>query len=96
MAITLSGFLGSAFAAENFSGVIVGWLIGLGVPISAEVLDSVAIVFITIILSYFTLVFGELVPKQVAMRKAESLALGMSGLISTIAKVFALLKNWRL
>ena len=89
VAITLSGFLGSAFAAENFSGVIVDWLIGLGVPISAEVLDSIAVVFITIVLSYFTLVFGELVPKQVAMRKAESLALGMSGLISTIAKLFA-------
>lgn len=89
VAITLSGFLGSAFAAENFSGVIVDWLIGLGVPISAEVLDSIAVVFITIVLSYFTLVFGELVPKQVAMRKAEPLALGMSGLISTIAKAFA-------
>ena len=89
VAITLSGFLGSAFAAENFSGVLVDWLIGLGVPVSANVLDSIAVVFITLVLSYFTLVFGELVPKQVAMRKAESLALGISGLISTIAKVFA-------
>ena len=89
VAITLSGFLGSAFAAENFSGVLVDWLLGLGVPISAKVLDSIAVVFITIVLSYFTLVFGELVPKQVAMRKAESLALGLSGLISSIAKVFA-------
>ncbi len=94
VAITLSGFLGSAFAAENFSTVIVDWLIGLGVPISAEVLDSIAVVFITIVLSYFTLVFGELVPKQVAMRKAEPLALGMSGLISSIAKVFAPLVNF--
>lgn len=89
VAITLSGFLGSAFAAENFSGVLVDWLLGLGVPMSAKVLDSIAVIFITIILSYFTLVFGELVPKQVAMRKAEALALGMSGLISSIAKIFA-------
>ena len=89
VAITLSGFLGSAFAAENFSGVLVDWLIGLGVPVSAKVLDSIAVVFITLVLSYFTLVFGELVPKQVAMRKAEVLALGISGLISGIAKVFA-------
>ena len=89
VAITLSGFLGSAFAAENFSGVLVDWLIGLGVPISAKVLDSIAVIFITIILSYFTLVFGELVPKQVAMRKAEALALGVSGLISSIANIFA-------
>ncbi len=89
VAITLSGFLGSAFAAENFSGVIVDWLVGLGVTIPVKVLDSAAVIFITIILSYFTLVFGELVPKQVAMRKAESLALGLSSLISGIAKAFA-------
>ncbi len=89
VAITLSGFLGSAFAAENFSGVLVDWVVSLGVKnISVEVLDSVAVVLITIILSFFTLVFGELVPKQVAMRKAEALALGMSGFISTIASVF--------
>ncbi len=89
VAITLSGFLGSAFAAENFSEPLVDWLIGLGVTVDPGVLDTVVVVFITIILSYFTLVFGELVPKQVAMRKAEALALGMSGLISFIAKVFA-------
>lgn len=89
VAITLSGFLGSAFAAENFSGVLVEWLLDLGVPISAKTLDNIAVIFITIILSYFTLVFGELLPKQIAMRKAESLALGLSGLISAIAKIFA-------
>lgn len=89
VAITLSGFLGSAFAAENFSGVLVDWIINLGVAISPEVLDSISVVFITIVLSYFTLVFGELVPKQVAMRKAEPLALAMSGLISGISTVFA-------
>ncbi len=89
VAITLSGFLGSAFAAENFSDVFVEWLVEIGVPVSTEILDSISVIFITVVLSYFTLVFGELVPKQVAMRKAEQLALGMSGLISTIAKIFA-------
>ncbi len=89
VAITLSGFLGSAFAAENFSGVLVDWLVGLGVSIPREVLDTLAVVLITIVLSYLTLIFGELVPKQVAMRKAESLALGMSGFISGVAKIFA-------
>ena len=88
VALTLSGFLGSAFAAENFSGVLVDWVLSLGVPVSSEVLDSIAVIFITIVLSYFTLVFGEFVPKQVAMRKAEPLALAMSGLISSIAKAF--------
>lgn len=89
VAITLSGFLGSAFAAENFSGVLVDWLVKLGIGVSADILDSAAVILITIILSYFTLVFGELVPKQIAMRKAEPLALGLSALISAIAKLFA-------
>lgn len=89
VAITLSGFLGSAFAAENFSDGLVNWLIGLGVTIPRSTLDAIAVVVITIVLSYFTLIFGELVPKRVAMRKAEALALGMSALISGIAKLFA-------
>ena len=89
VAITLSGFLGSAFAAENFSDGLVNWLVSLGVGIPAATLDAIAVVIITLILSYFTLIFGELVPKRVAMRKAESLALGISGLISAIAKLFA-------
>ena len=89
VAITLSGFLGSAFAAENFAGMLADWLLSLGVPMTRDVLNSIAVVVITVILSYFTLVFGELVPKQVAMRKAESLALGMSGLISAISKICA-------
>lgn len=89
VAITLSGFLGSAFAAENFSDSIVKGLVSLGVKIPIETLDTIAVVVITLVLSYFTLVFGELVPKRVAMRKAEPLALAMSGLISVIAKIFA-------
>ena len=89
VAITLSGFLGSAFAAENFSDRLVSWLVGLGVGIPEATLDTISVILITLVLSYFTLIFGELVPKRVAMRKAESLALGLSGLISTIAKLFA-------
>lgn len=89
IAITLSGFLGSAFAADNFSGVLVDAVLRLGIPIPQSVLDSISVVFITLVLSYFTLVFGELVPKQVGMRKAETLALTLSGLITGIAKVFS-------
>jgi len=88
VAITLSGFLGSAFAADNFSEPLVDWVIGLGVAIPRATLDTIAVVLITLILSYFTLVFGELVPKRVAMKKAESLGLGISGLISGISIVF--------
>lgn len=90
VAITLSGFLGSAFAADNFAEPLVGLLMGLGIPEDMRAaVNSVTVIIITLILSYFTLVFGELVPKRVAMKKAESLALGLSGLISFISKVFA-------
>ena len=89
VAITLSGFLGSAFAAENFSDRLVEWLIGLGVSVPASTLDAIAVVIITLVLSYFTLIFGELVPKRLAMRKAEALALGISGLVSAISRIFA-------
>ncbi len=89
VAITLSGFLGSAFAADNFSGYLVDWLIGLGVGVQRSTLDVIAVILITLILSYFTLIFGELVPKRVAMKKTEQLALSISGLISKISVVFA-------
>lgn len=89
VAITLSGFLGSAFAAENFSGYIVDWAIGLGIPATYEAaIDKAAVVLITLILSYVTLIFGELVPKRIAMKKSEQIALGISGLIRIIAFLF--------
>ncbi len=88
VAITLSGFLGSAFAADNFSEPLVNWIVGLGVGIPRATLDAVAVVLITVILSYFTLVLGELVPKRVAMKRAEALGLGISGLVSGISTVF--------
>jgi len=88
VAITLSGFLGSAFAADNFSEPLVNWVVSLGVNIPRATLDTVAVVLITLILSYFTLVFGELVPKRVAMNRAEALGLGISGLINGISVAF--------
>lgn len=89
VAITLSGFLGSAFAADNFSDGLVEWLVRLGVGIPRKTLDTIAVILITLILSYFTLIFGELVPKRVAMKKSEQLAMAVSGLVSVIAKLFA-------
>lgn len=89
VAITLSGFMGSAFAAENFSDGLVDWLLGLGLQAPRATLDAMAVVVITLILSYLTLIFGELVPKRVAMRHAEKLALGISGLINGISVLFA-------
>ncbi|WP_455718405.1 hemolysin family protein [Anaerosporobacter sp.] len=89
VAITLSGFLGSAFAADNFSDSLVDLLVRIGIPLSVSTLNSVSVILITLLLSYFTLVFGELVPKRIAMKKAESLALAMSSPITFISKLFA-------
>jgi putative hemolysin len=87
--ITLAGFLGSAFAADNFSERLMGRLLTLGLPISAVTLKAVSVVIITIILSFFTLVLGELVPKRIAMKKAESLAFFMAGVIFVISRIFS-------
>ena len=88
IAITLSGFLGSAFAADGFSDPLVDWLIGLGATLSRNTLDTLSVIFITLVLSYFTLIFGELVPKRIAMKKSEALALKVSGIVSGISVLF--------
>ena len=90
VAITLSGFLGSAFASQNFAEFFVKLIKKIpGISIPDSVINSICVVLITIILSYLTLVFGELVPKRVAMKKAEKIALGISGIISFISVIFA-------
>ena len=72
--ITLAGFLASAFASKSFADPLVKFLLATGIPISEAWLTTGAVFVITIILSYFTLVLGELVPKRLAMKKAESIA----------------------
>lgn len=81
--ITLAGFLGSAFAADNFSDKLVNWLINdCGVSgVSSSALDTISVIIITLVLSYFTLVLGELVPKRIAMKRSESIARTVSGLM---------------
>lgn len=72
--ITLAGFLASALAAESFADPLVEFFSGYNLPVSESLLKVTTVVVITIILAYFTLVFGELVPKRVAMKKAEGIA----------------------
>ncbi len=87
--ITLAGFLGSAFAADSFSEPLTKWVIetfNLDLSLTATI-DSVAVIVITLILSYFTLVLGELVPKRVAMKNAEKLADKVSGFILFLTAV---------
>ena len=85
--ITLAGFLGSAFAADNFSEPLTAWAIeAFSLPAEyAATIDSIAVIVITLILSFFTLVFGELVPKRVAMKYSEKLADAVCGFILFLA-----------
>jgi len=72
--ITLAGFLASAFASETFAEPLVKLLVATGIPVPEAWLKTASMLVITIILSYFTLVLGELVPKRIAMKKAEPIA----------------------
>jgi len=89
VAITLSGFLGSAYAADNFAEPLVDWLVSIGTPVSVSVLHTVCVFLITLLIAYFSIVFGELIPKRIAMNKTESIALGLSGVLYVVAKLFA-------
>lgn len=89
VAITLASLLSSAFAAENFAEPLTAAMTNAGVAIPAKVLKTASLFIVTLILAYFNLVFGELVPKRIAMKKSEALALGMSGILYAVSKVFA-------
>lgn len=88
VAITLAGFLGSAYAADNFAEPLVKKLLEMGVSASPAVLNSVCVFVITIIIAYFSIVFGELIPKRIAMNKNEQIALSVSGILSVVSIVF--------
>lgn len=89
VAITLAGFLGSAFAADNFAGPLTNVLVKAGLPLPASVINSICVILITLILAYFNIVLGELVPKRIAMKRAEKTALGISGVLRFVSVIFA-------
>jgi len=73
--VTLSGFLASAVAADTFVNMLINWLVPLNLSwISESWLRPVSIVVITLLLTFLTLIFGELVPKRAAMRDSEKVA----------------------
>lgn len=86
--ITLAGFLSSAFASDAFAYRLAPVLNNI-IPIGVEVWQTVAIIIITVILSFFTIVFGELVPKRLAMKNYEKIAFGTIGIIKAISTVTA-------
>ena len=87
--ITLAGFLSSAFASDTFADMLAPVLNTWIPAVSIGVWKSISIILITIILSFFTLVFGELVPKRLAMKHYEKIAFGTIGVIRGISIVTA-------
>ena len=85
--ITLAGFLSSAFASETFASELAPILNKWIPQISLSAWNNIAIIVITIILSYFTLIFGELVPKRLAMKNSEKIAFASIGIIKTISVI---------
>lgn len=88
ISITLAGFLGAAFSADVLSEHLVDWLQSIGCPGSVTLLNSIAVIIITIIISFFTLIFGELVPKRIAQQKAVGWSRKVAGFVSGLSVVF--------
>lgn len=82
--ITLAGFFSSATAAVSLSEGFGEWLSSLNVPFA----ETIALIVVTLILSYFTLVFGELFPKRIALRSPEKIAMAFSGPVNVIRLIF--------
>lgn len=94
--ITLAGFLSSAFAADAFASELAPILDNL-IPLGLSTWTNISIIIITLILSYFSLVFGELVPKRVAMKSPEKIAFGTIGIVKfiyTFTAPFVKLLTW--
>ena len=85
--ITLAGFLSSAFASDAFAEKLAPMLFDIMPFLSLNIWKSISIIIITIILSFFTLVFGELVPKRLAMKHYEKISFATIGVIKTISTI---------
>jgi putative hemolysin len=84
--VTFCGFLSAALGAERLGVYVEPELIKLG--LSDGVAGAISLVGITIVIAYFSLVFGELVPKRLALFRTEPIALASAGIIDWLAKLF--------
>ena len=82
--VTLAGFLTSASASSSFADGLTKKLVALGTPVPENVINVISVVLITVIMSYFSLVFGELAPKRMAMQKPEKIAYSVVGILLVV------------
>lgn len=87
--VTLAGFLTSASASSSFADMLSKKLVSLGTPIPEGVISGISVVLITLIMSYFSLVFGELAPKRMAMQKPEKIAYSVVGVLLVVKTLTA-------
>lgn len=87
--VTLAGFLTSATAAQSLATPLSSWIVGLSPVLEqySAIIHTVSVVLITIIMAFFNLVLGELVPKRIAMQKAEGISFAAIGILGGIAAV---------
>jgi putative hemolysin len=84
--VTVSGFLSAALGADQLGDYVIPWLESLG--ISTAWSTTLSLVGVTLVIAYFSLVFGELVPKRVALFRAEEIAMTTAGIINVVASIF--------
>jgi len=95
--ITLAGFLASAFAADSFADELSLYVQGTELAVSPAIVQVSSLILITFLLSYFTLVFGELVPKRLALQKPEPIAMAFIHplrLLAVVASPFVKVLSW--
>src|SRR5690606_19354287 len=83
--VTLAGFLSAGFGASRIAPDVAPWLEQLGLP--AGLAGTVAFVVVTVVIAYLSLVLGELVPKRLALQRAEAISLSVAGPVDALAKV---------
>src|SRR4249920_956291 len=85
--LTFLGFFASAYAAVNLTTSLQELFVSTGLPILSTSAEVLALIIVTLLLSLFTIIFGELVPKSLALAHAEAFALRLSGLIVLMLRV---------
>jgi len=84
--VTVSGFLSAALGADQLGDYVIPWLESLG--LASGWATTISLIGVTLIIAYFSLVFGELVPKRVALFRAEEIAMATAGIINVVANIF--------
>ena len=84
--VTVCGFLSAALGAQRLGGYVIPWLEDRG--LSHGLSTTFSIIGVTLVIAYFSLVFGELVPKRLALFRSEEISLASAGIIDVIAKIF--------